>query len=402
MRSLPRRHGSRLSALLVFLVTIGALAGPAAAQLAPPPSAPAVRVERTIVPDENGVDLLITWTYDYVTFPDTVFAVIVTKDGLPFGSLPLRFDTDGVSRFAAQFSDLDISGVFTIQIVARNFLGDSAPSLPSEPFRLTPDSLLTAQPNAPSLNQPTVQGTTVSLSWVPNATGPRPTGYDIVAFVQATGQTLVIPLGDQTSYSVGDVPAGNFIVRIRAKNAVGVSDLSQQRLVVVGVLLGTGDLQATLTWNSGADVDLHVIEPNGAHVYYSSRTGVTARLDRDDTDGLGPENIFVDSGRGASGVYRIYIVHFGRAVPTTSTISLQINAGRPNERSAFITRVTSSANPGVGFNVADVDLVNGTITETSGTGPAIRVSTCLARTRRLQATRNSERDLPDYPLQLKN
>ena len=40
----------------------------------------------------------------------------------------------------------------------------------------------------------------------------------------------------------------------------------------------------------------------------------TARLDRDDTDGFGPENIFVGQGASLPGIYRVYLVHFGRSV----------------------------------------------------------------------------------------
>lgn len=217
---------------------------------------------------------------------------------------------------------------------------------------------------APILHTPSVAGNTVTLAWTPGS--GNASGYDIEATVQATGQVLNLPVGNQTSLSVPNVPAGNFIVRIRARNAFGVSDFSTSVIVVVGVVLGQGDMQVTLTWNSTADIDLHVIEPNGTHVYYVSRNGVTARLDVDDTNGYGPENIFVSAGSALPGTYQIYLVHYGNSVPTTSTVAVTLGAGTPNARTAFFTRQTNTGSPSTGFNVADVNIGTGQVVETTG------------------------------------
>jgi len=53
------------------------------------------------------------------------------------------------------------------------------------------------------------------------------------------------------------------------------------------------DAQLTfkLTWDQPtSDLDLHVVEPNGAHVYYGNKSGDDGFLDVDDTDGYGPEH----------------------------------------------------------------------------------------------------------------
>ncbi len=52
-----------------------------------------------------------------------------------------------------------------------------------------------------------------------------------------------------------------------------------------------------LTWDiKYADIDLHVLEPSGRHVYYRSKGGdYTPFLDYDDVDGFGPEHYFIDS-----------------------------------------------------------------------------------------------------------
>ena len=134
-----------------------------------------------------------------------------------------------------------------------------------------------------------------------------------------------------------------------------------QTVSVRQVLVTSGSaFTATLTWNTTADMDLHVIEPGGSHVYYAAPTGATARLDVDDTNGFGPENIFVNSA--AAGTYQVYIVHYSGAAPTASTIALTLGG-----QTITLSRTTTAASPGVGINVASVNVLTGQVTPTSGT-----------------------------------
>jgi uncharacterized protein YfaP (DUF2135 family) len=127
-------------------------------------------------------------------------------------------------------------------------------------------------------------------------------------------------------------------------------------------MLGTGMIQATLRWDANTDIDLHVIEPGGAHVFYSNKVGPTAMLDVDNTVGQGPENIFVATP--VAGAYQFYIVHFSGAIPTTSNITVTLAGQAPR----VFQRVTTSASPTVGYNVATVNIgPPATITETTGT-----------------------------------
>ena len=92
---------------------------------------------------------------------------------------------------------------------------------------------------------------------------------------------------------------------------------------------GEGAIRATLTWDAQPDVDLHAFEPNGSHVYYSSRTGRSGTLDVDDTSSYGPENYFVPCNKVELGTYRIGVNYFRgtgpRAPgsgPSTATVAL--------------------------------------------------------------------------------
>lgn len=140
--------------------------------------------------------------------------------------------------------------------------------------------------------------------------------------------------------------------------------------------LGTGDLQATLTWNTGSsvsnvDIDLHLREPGGAHVYYATPTGPTASLDVDNTIALGPENIFVAPGQAAAGTYNVYVVYYSAdAVPppaTTATIRITVFANTPQVQVRTFTRNLTTPATTVGINVADIVYPGGAITETFGT-----------------------------------
>jgi hypothetical protein len=80
--------------------------------------------------------------------------------------------------------------------------------------------------------------------------------------------------------------------------------------------VGTGDVQITLTWQANADIDLHVVDPNGDEVYYENpRVPSGGELDRDNECSnfiMGqPENIYWPSGQAPSGTYKISVVYYG-------------------------------------------------------------------------------------------
>jgi hypothetical protein len=150
--------------------------------------------------------------------------------------------------------------------------------------------------------------------------------------------------------------------------------------------LGTGDLQATLTWNTGnpnaqacstdngasggVDIDLHVIEPDGTHVYFANQTGTTAQLDVDNQVALGPENIFVPPGGAAAGTYQVYVVYYCGQIPTEATIRITVFADTAQEDSATFVRTLNAADFAMGHNVANVTFPGGTIQEATGTRPS--------------------------------
>ena len=91
---------------------------------------------------------------------------------------------------------------------------------------------------------------------------------------------------------------------------------------------GSGAIRASLTWGDQPDVDLHVFEPDGSHVYYGNKAGTTGTLDVDDVTAYGPENYFVACEDIALGIYRIGVNYFVGFEPETATVVVTLGDGR--------------------------------------------------------------------------
>jgi hypothetical protein len=101
--------------------------------------------------------------------------------------------------------------------------------------------------------------------------------------------------------------------------------------------LGTGDVQVTLRWNSNTDLDLHVVDPDGAEIYYyepSSSSG--GQLDVDANADCAPnemmrnpvENIFWPFGEAPVGTYQVFVDYYadcGNVGATSFTVRVLVD-----------------------------------------------------------------------------
>lgn len=158
-------------------------------------------------------------------------------------------------------------------------------------------------------------------------------------------------------------------------------------------VLGTGDLQVTLTWDlDDTDVDLFVIEPDGTVVGYYHKHGPTAELDVDDVDGFGPENIYVAPGMAAAGVYKVYVGYYwdhtvedeeDPARPVVATIRITTFDNTPQKQTAtYVRNLPDHDGDDTLYCVAEVTFPAGSIVEKTCAIPHPVVAGMSAASRR--------------------
>jgi uncharacterized protein YfaP (DUF2135 family) len=97
--------------------------------------------------------------------------------------------------------------------------------------------------------------------------------------------------------------------------------------------VGTGDIQVTLSWDTDADVDLHVVAPGGEEVYYGRRTVPSGgELDLDSnagcsTDGVRNENITWPTGRAPRGQYTVRVDYWSSCNAAQTNYTVLVNNG---------------------------------------------------------------------------
>ncbi len=110
-----------------------------------------------------------------------------------------------------------------------------------------------------------------------------------------------------------------------------------QKTPVSVIAVGTGDVQVNITWDSKADVDLHVIDPTGAEIYWAGKTSASGgQLDLDSnagcaTDGPRAENVFWSSGLIAPrGEYIVRVDYWSACSALRTSYVVTVNSkGKP-------------------------------------------------------------------------
>ena len=95
-------------------------------------------------------------------------------------------------------------------------------------------------------------------------------------------------------------------------------------------------LRVVLSWDSdNTDLDLHVVSPDGSHVFYGDRVSPNGgALDVDVTTGFGPE-IFATQ-TPLVGLYHVYVNYYGagdrKDIITTAQVAIIQDEGTPREK----------------------------------------------------------------------
>ncbi|MDJ0954835.1 MAG: hypothetical protein QNJ81_14250, partial [Acidimicrobiia bacterium] len=96
------------------------------------------------------------------------------------------------------------------------------------------------------------------------------------------------------------------------------------------IVLGTGDVQATLRWSGDADLDLHVIDPEGVEIFYeNARSPSGGLLDVDMVPDCGEagtnvENVFWPEGGSIPGLYQAFVYHYDTSCAGSADYVLEL------------------------------------------------------------------------------
>lgn len=199
-----------------------------------------------------------------------------------------------------------------------------------------------APSTGPSLTVPTnLQGITGGSSAMAlSASSPMRT---VVVFVDGVDGYYLVPLGSdatngQAIITIGGLPPVlEFDIVFAAAGPDGVygpySSTTIQAIAAAG-----GDIQVSVTWNTDADVDLHVVEPGGSEIYYGSPTsGSGGQLDIDANaacavSGLTQENIGWAPGTAPPGTYTVRVDYWDAcgAASTDYVVTVSLRPGVPS------------------------------------------------------------------------
>jgi hypothetical protein len=154
-------------------------------------------------------------------------------------------------------------------------------------------------------------------------------GYFLLTLPQPTTSTELI-VGLSQELALG---AFNWVYSVGTGGSYGGYHVEPASVVVVG----TGDVQISLSWNSDADVDLHVVDPSGEEIYYGSRDSLSGgELDLDSNAGCGSdsvrnENITWPVGRAPAGTYRVLVDYWSSCgvAATDYTVTVNVKGQAP-------------------------------------------------------------------------
>ena len=168
---------------------------------------------------------------------------------------------------------------------------------------------------AVNVQSPVVQGGSVRVV-VSSATpfqrvvlgmGANVTGVFVVDLpAPVTSTALIITVSESSVFT--PIPA-RFSLGTSTAGPQGDVAEAAIRLITVG----TGDVQVSAAWNSPADVDLYVVDPNGEEIFYGHRDAASGgTLDLDSNAGCGgedkrAENIVWPIRSGVHGTYTVRI-----------------------------------------------------------------------------------------------
>jgi len=156
-----------------------------------------------------------------------------------------------------------------------------------------------------------------------------------------------------------EMPKTVFTLQLAAGDASSTGPYQQGDLGVIWV--GTGEVQTNVTWDSPADVDLHLIDPSGKEIYYGARHSSTGgELDLDSnaacgSDGPRAENIYWNEGLVVPrGEYILRVDNWSAcgAASTNFTVTINLRGQAPKLYTGTLTGSGTGGAAGAGKTIA--------------------------------------------------
>jgi len=199
-------------------------------------------VPGTLTATASGSTVTLTWSAP--TSGDPVVSYIIEAGSaaglsdlavMPTGSAATTFSTGGVPN-----------GTYYVRIKAQNATGTSAAS--NEAILGVGAAACTSAPDPPGGLTSTVTSRTITLSWNAPGAGCAPTSYVLQAGSTSGSSALANSnVGSATSFTATSIANGSYYIRVRAANAYGTSNASNE--VVATVALNAGVISVTISPN---------------------------------------------------------------------------------------------------------------------------------------------------------
>jgi uncharacterized protein YfaP (DUF2135 family) len=123
--------------------------------------------------------------------------------------------------------------------------------------------------------------------------------------------------------------------------------------------VGTGDVQVSVSWNSPADVDLHVVDPFTEEIYWESRTAESnGELDLDSnaacrSDRTRNEHVVWPAGKAPTGTYAVRLDQWSAcgAASTDYVVTVWVKGREAQVFTGTFTGEGSNGGAGAGTDI---------------------------------------------------